>query len=266
LAELEFRLLPEADAEVVTEHLSECPDCRVFNDQLHATRELLARTPTLQLTPDVADILEEAQSELADGRIEHILKGLYLVASALDVEDADELVQETLTNAISTGATLNSGELINALIRTANVTRSEPLVSLNDASDPGSSAYDPDSETAELFYPEFYEEGPDVGRFIDSPNVWGHIVPLAPEDEVATIELIEVAHSAVSALPDVPMRLITLVDIENVPFEDAARALRVPKAAAARALNEARIHVRGSVDNYLTTRTVQTTDQSVIEA
>ena len=91
------------------------------------------------------------------------------------------LVQETLTNAISTGAALNSGELINALIRTANGTRSEPLVSLNDASDPDSSAYDPDSETAELFYPEFYEEGPDAGRFIDSPNVWGHMVPLAPQ-------------------------------------------------------------------------------------
>jgi len=266
MADVEFRLLPEIEAAVVTEHLSQCPDCRVFKDQLDITREILAGTPTADLTPDVGEILEEAKSELADGRIENTLRGLYRVASALDVEDADELVQEVLVDAIGRGAPLNSVEFIDALIRAADGTPGEPPLSLNDAPDPGPLPYDSDSETAELFYPEFYVEGPDVGRFIDSPNVWGHMVPLAPEDEVATIELIEVAHSAVSALPDVPMRLITLVDIENVPFEDAARALHVPKAAAARALNEARIHVRGSVDNYLTTRTVQTTDQSVIEA
>jgi hypothetical protein len=36
-------------------------------------------------------------------------------------------------------------------------------------------------------------------------------------------------------------------------LDDAARALRVSKARAAQALNSARIHVRGAIDNYLKT-------------
>ena len=76
---------------------------------------------------------------------------------------------------------------------------------------------------------------------------------MAPEDDVATIELFGVTNSAIDELPEAGMRLITLVDIEGVSLDDAARALRVSKARAAQALNSARIHVRGAIDNYLKT-------------
>jgi DNA-directed RNA polymerase specialized sigma24 family protein len=252
LAEVEFELLPETDAEVVTEHLSQCPDCRLFKEQLDTTREILAATPAAGLTADLADVLEEAQSDLDDRRNELSLERLYRVAAALDVEDADELVQRTLLDAVSEGASLDSAGLIGTLIRTAADERGHLTESLNEA-DQGSLAYDPDSETAELFYPEFYDEGPDVGRFVDSPNDWGHAFRLAPEEEVATIELYGVTDSAIDELPDVGMRLITLVDIEGVSLEDAARGLRVSKERAAQELNRGRIHVRGAIDNYLNT-------------
>ena len=252
LAEVEFELLPETDAEIVTEHLSQCPDCRLFKEQLDTTREILAATPAAGLTADLADVLEGAQSDLDDGRNEPSLERLYRVAAALDVEDADELVQRTLLDAVSEGASLDSAGLIDTLIRTAADERGHPTESLNEA-DPDSLAYDPDSETAELFYPEFYDEGPDAGRFVDSPNDWGHVFRLAPEEEVATIELYGVTDSAIDELPDVGMRLVTLVDTAGVSLEDAARGLHVSKERAAQELNSARIHVRGAIDNYLNT-------------
>ena len=252
LAEVEFQLLPETDAEVVSEHLSECPDCRLFTEQLDSTRDLLAATPAPQLTAEIADVLSESQSELADSSTEPSLERLYRVAVALGVEDADELVQQTLLDAVSEGATLDSGVLIDRLTRAAAEEGGHPTESLDEA-DPDSIAYDPDSETAELFYPEFYEDGPDAGRFVDSPNAWGQAFRLAPEDDVATIELFGVTDSAIDELPEAGMRLITLVDIDGVPLDDAARALDVSKASAAQALNSARIHVRGAIDNYLKT-------------
>ena len=248
LAGVEFQLLPESDAEVVSEHLSECPDCRLFTEQLDSTRDLLAATPAPELTAEIADVLTEAQSEIADSSIS--LERLYRVAAALDVEDADELVQQTLLDAVSEGATLDSGALIDRLTRAAAEKRGHQTESL-DPADPDSIAYDPDSDTAELFYPTFYEDGPDAGRFVDSPNAWGQAFRLAPEDDVATIELFGVTDSAIDELPEAGMRLITLVDIEGVSLDNAALALRVSKARAAQALNSARIHVRGAIDNYL---------------
>jgi DNA-directed RNA polymerase specialized sigma24 family protein len=253
LAEADFHLLPEVDAEVVAEHLSGCRDCRLFTEQLDTTREVLAAAPAPERTADVTEVLEQARSALAGGSVEQSLGGLYRIAAALGVDDPDELVQQTLLDAVRRGTTLDSRELIDALIRTAEGQQSDTTESLDVAAEPGSLVDDPDSETAELFYPEFYEDGPDVGRFVDSPNAWGDVLHLAPEDEVATIELFEVTDSAIDELPELQRRLITLVDIEGVTFADAARALHVGKKRAAQALNRARIHVRGAIDNYLHT-------------
>jgi DNA-directed RNA polymerase specialized sigma24 family protein len=249
LAAAEYQLLPETDADVVAEHLSECPDCRLFKEQLDTTREVLAATPSPEPSGDLADLL--AQSELADGGIAKSLGGLYRVAAALGVEDADELVQQTLLDAVSKNTTLDSGALVDSLIHAAARERSDPTESLDEVAEPGSSTYDPDSEPAELFYPAFYEQGSDVGRFVETPNAWGHVSHFGPDEEAATIELFEVTDSAIDGLPEVERRLITLVDIESVPLEDAARALRVGKERAAQGLNNARIHVRGAIDEYL---------------
>ena len=96
----------------------------------------------------------------------------------------------------------------------------------------GSHVYDPDSEPGELFYPDFYQEGPDAGRFIESPNAWGHTLRLHPEDDVATIELFGVTDSAIDNLPELDMRLITLVDIDGVSLEQAAARPRRQEGAS----------------------------------
>lgn len=254
LAEAEFELLPETDAEVVTEHLTQCPHCRLFNEQLATTREILAAIPAPRLTADVADVLREAPSDPADPGNELSVQRLYRVAAALDVEDADELVQRILLDAVSEEASLDSAGLIGRLIHAAAGDRGSLTESLDEA-DQALVEYDADSETAELFYPDFYEEGPDAGRFVDSPNDWGHVRRLAPEEEAATIELYGIADSAVDELPDLGMRLITLVDIEGVALQDAARGLGVSKERAAQELNIGRIHVRGAIDAYLNSAT-----------
>ena len=101
LAESELQLLPETDAEVVSEHLSQCPHCRLFNEQLDTTREILASMRAAGLTADSSAVSTEAQSDPVDFRSELSLERLYRVAAALDVEDADELVQQTLLDTLS---------------------------------------------------------------------------------------------------------------------------------------------------------------------
>lgn len=252
LVEAEFQLLPESDTDVVNQHLSECPDCRLFNEQLERTRDVLAATPTPELSDDLAEVLQATQVDLADGNYEASLSRLYRIAGALDLENADELVQQTVLEAISAGRTLDLGDLGDRLAHTAAEQKGQATESLYEDRN-GSHDYDPDSEPGELFYPDFYQEGPDAGRFIESPNAWGHTLRLQPEDDVATIELFGVTDSAIDNLPELDMRLITLVDIDGVSLEQAALGLGVRKEQATKALNRARIHVRGAIDNYLQT-------------
>src|SRR3970282_1031047 len=81
----------------------------------------------------------------------------------LDREDADELVQQTVPEAISAGGTLDLGDLGDRLAHTAAEQNGQATESLNEDGN-GSHVYDPDSEPGELFYPDFYHEGPDEGR------------------------------------------------------------------------------------------------------
>jgi len=192
----------------VNQHLSECPDCRLFNEQLERTRDVLAPTPTPELSDDLAQVLQATQVDLADGNYEASLSRLYRIAGALDLENADELVQQTVLEAISGGRTLDLGDLGDRLANTAAEQKGQATESLNEDRN-GSHDYDPDSEPGELFYPDFYQEGPDAGRFIESPNAWGHTLRLHPEDDVATIELFGVTDSAVDNLPELDMRLIS---------------------------------------------------------
>ena len=111
LGEAEYQLLPEADASVVAEHLSECPDCRLFKEQLDTTRQILAATPAPEPATDLTELLDDTRSAAADGRIEQSLRRLCARPATLDVEDADELVQQTLLDAISKGRIPESGEL-----------------------------------------------------------------------------------------------------------------------------------------------------------
>lgn len=113
---------------------------------------------------------------------------------------------------------------------------------------------DPDADTAEFFYPDFYDIGPDAGRHIDAPNRWGQTNTLSPDDEVFTTDLYRVVDGAVARLADPLGQLVQLVDIDDVSLADAAYVLRLDKVDAVDALHRARIHLRGVVNEYMAVR------------
>ena len=87
--------------------------------------------------------------------------------------------------------------------------------------------------------------------FINTPNEWGHVFHLSPEEEVTTVELFEATDSAIDDLPRLEMRLITLVDIEGVSW-------RMPRGRSGLAGHVLHVHstgrgstFRGALERYL---------------
>lgn len=113
-------------------------------------------------------------------------------------------------------------------------------------------ALDPDGDAAELFFPDFYDSGPDAGRHVDTPNRWGQTNILSPDDDVFTADLYRVVDGAIARLADPLGQLVQLVDIDDVPVADAARMLRLDQNDAVESLHQARLHLRGVVDQYIT--------------
>ena len=111
---------------------------------------------------------------------------------------------------------------------------------------------DPDGDTAELFYPDFYDVGPDAGRHIDSPNRWGEVKTLSPDDDALTADLYGIVDDAIARLADPLRQVVQFVDIDGLPVSDAARALRLDEDDAVDALHRARVHLRGVVDRFVT--------------
>jgi DNA-directed RNA polymerase specialized sigma24 family protein len=235
-------LLPETDAEISRQHRAECPDCRLFTEQLDLTRDVLAAAAVA----GIGGSDPRPRTLGSDWSVED-LRG---IATALGIEDAEDVVQEVLVEAIADGRSLHADELVERLAQVPTDGRRAGPSSLS-AADRDTGDVDPDSDTAELFYPAFYGSGPDEGRFLDSPNDWGHVARLAPEDEVATIELYGITDAALDDLSATGRRLLTLVDVEGVPVSEAAAGLDLDPRQAAQALNRARIHVRGAIDQYL---------------
>jgi DNA-directed RNA polymerase specialized sigma24 family protein len=254
LTHAEFGVLPEVEAAVLSEHLSACPDCRLFSDQVDETRHLVALASG-SLGAGAGDV---TRRDLVGDRSEVSLGALYRVAAELQLDDPDELVQETLLRAISAGHGLETAGLVDELIRAADVVDGTNTESLDDPM-LRTYAHGSTGDAPALYYPDFYEDGPDAGRFVDSPNTWGRSVPLGPEDDVLTGELAAVASAAIHGLPTLERRLMTLVDVDGVAFDGAIRALGIPQDHAARALNRARIHVRAVVGDHLSAKTAEPT-------
>jgi len=93
--------------------------------------------------------------------------------------------------------------------------------------------------------------GEDIGQFIDSPNAWGTTNRLTPEDDLETTELFGVADAAIGQLPPPLDEIIQLVDIDKMALPVAADALDMSVESTTAALNQARIHVRTTIDQYM---------------
>ena len=239
-------LLPAEERIVLEEHLASCGQCSRLMDQLRTTIALLRNRPGI----DVPDVLRELAADADDPRgadLVRYLPQLYSLAVALDPASADDLVQETISRALANPATDTSDAALAATLaglagRRQPAWESPPTPPLGD---------DPDADTPELFYPGFYSDAPDAGSWIDPPVAWGDTYVLKPDDELVTTEAYGVVDGALGELDPTDRSLLTLVDIEGVPFSQAATVLDLTSRDAGDRLARARFAVRGALDHYL---------------
>ena len=215
-------------------------------DQLRATIAVLRNRPGVV----VPDVLHELVADTDDPRsidlVRH-LPQLYSLAVALDPAGADDLVQETISRALADPSTDTSDTALAATLAGLAGQRepaweSPPTPSLGD---------DPDADTPELFYPAFYGDAPDAGGWIDSPVAWGEARVLQPDDDVVTTETYGIVDDALAELDPTDRSLLTLVDIDGVPFSQAITVLDLASRDASERLARARVAVRGALDHYL---------------
>ncbi len=235
-------VLAEPIRTVVDEHLAGCPDCAAFAEQLIATDTLLQSVPR-----------PVSRSGLAPGdHAPAVLSALQQLADSLDRARADDLVQDVLTEALAVGEDLDLEILTRALVdRVLADGADERQVSAFAVAD-RTQQLDVDADTPDLFYPQFYLDGPDLGRFITSPNIWGGDNQLlGPEDDLVTAELLDQVNEALDKLPPPAGPLAQLVLLDGMPITAAAAAMRLSPHEAASALHLARIRLRAAVATTL---------------
>lgn len=239
-------LLSDAERGALEHHLAGCDSCSCLMDQLRSTVAVLGSRPEVQ----VPDSLRAMVAHTEGGRAEALtaqLPHLYALANVLDANAADDLVQETLTTALADPDTDTTGSGLAATL-TRLAAEGGPDVDSPAVPTAGS---DPDADEAELFYPDFYTDGPDAGAWVDSPVAWGEARVLRPEDDLVTTEAYGVVDAALAELDPIDVGLVTLVDIEGAPFSRAVRELDLPSGEARERLARARFAVRAALDRYL---------------
>jgi DNA-directed RNA polymerase specialized sigma24 family protein len=239
-------LLSDAERGALEHHLAGCDSCSCLMDQLRSTVAVLGSRPEVE----VPDSLRAMVAHTEGGRAEALtaqLPHLYALANVLDANAADDLVQETLTSALADPDTDATGSGLAATL-TRLAAEGGPDVDSPAVPTAGS---DPDADEAELFYPDFYTDGPDAGAWVDSPVAWGEARVLRPEDDLVTTEAYGVVDAALAELDPIDVGLVTLVDIEGAPFSRAVRELDLPSGEARERLARARFAVRAALDRYL---------------
>ena len=255
--------LPATERGAVEDHLKTCEACSCHLSQLRTTINLLVKRPGV-----VPESLRQAIDEAASGVDSRVAKAakeaecehgmrLLAVADALDAGAVEDLVQTTWERALIEGAgAFTYQRLVEILLDQAD--RDRANLSVDDTSASGGEdqlqELDPDADTAELFYPHFYGDGPDAGSWVQSPRSWpSEPGVLSPEDDLTTTELYGVVDAALGEVDGDGGRLLALVDIGGLDSGQAAELLGLDESAARRSLHAARNHVRAAVGDYLET-------------
>lgn len=243
----------------------------------------------------VEETRDEADSRELDRRTNRLLVAL---AAAADPEHADDLVQDTWQHLLEkspAGATPTREELSEHLLghirshghdhevdheswtdavlgrgkadraaadtATGGVRDSETVtVDLNERISARPVEHlDSDADRAELFYPDFYDEGPQEGSWVSPPSRWPTIAHiLGPDAELETSELYREVDAALDDLPEHIWDAVHLIDLEGHTLETASWLLGVEREVALANLSVGRNHVRGRINAYLTGGTSQT--------
>ena len=239
-------LLPADERIVLEQHLASCDRCSDLMVQLRRTIAVLRSRPGV-VVPDVLRELVAGSDDARGADMLRHLPQLYSLAVALDPAAADDLVQETVSRALADPAADISDAALAATLaglagRSQPAWESPPTPPLGD---------DRDADEPELFYPDFYGDAPDSGGWIDPPVAWGETRVLQPEDELVTIETFDIVDGALAELDPIDRQLLTLVDIDGVPFSQALMVLDLASSDARERLALARFAVRGALDHYL---------------
>ncbi len=239
-------LLPAVDRIVLEEHLASCGRCSDLMDQLRTTIAVLRNRPGVVVPDVLRELVADADDRRSANLVRH-LPQLYSLAVALDPASADDLVQETISRALADPATDTSDAALAATLAGLAGQR-QPAWEGPSTTPLGD---DPDADTPELFYPGFYSDAPDAGGWIDPPVAWGDTYVLQPDDELATTEAYGIVDGALAELDPTDRSLLTLVDIDGVPFSQATTVLDLTSRDAGDRLARARFAVRGALDHYL---------------
>jgi DNA-directed RNA polymerase specialized sigma24 family protein len=239
-------LLSDADRGALEDHLGGCDSCSCLMDQLRSTVAVLGSRPEVQVPDSLRALVADTAGERAEA-ITAQLPHLYALANALDANAADDLVQETLTSALADPDADTTGTGLAAALTRLAVDRGPEFES------PAvpTAGSDPDADEAELFYPDFYTDGPDAGAWVDPPVAWGEARVLRPEDDLVTTEAYGAVDAALADLDPIDAGLVSLVDIEGAPFSRSALELDLSSGEARERLARARFAVRAALDRHL---------------
>jgi DNA-directed RNA polymerase specialized sigma24 family protein len=244
-------------------HLGGCDSCSCHVSQLRATIGVLGDRPAIAVPEELRLALVDTMVGLDDralgerAAVEHTSYLLGLAAT-FDPVSPEDLVQATWLRAFDEGSgAFTRPRLTQLLVEVAAESDDAPDVgSVYDhdgSADAAVTARDPDADTAELFYPSFYTEGPDAGSWVTPPNVWpAEPRILSPEDDLATAELYDVVDEAIGQLSEQQAQILTLVDIEGESSAHVGSLLGYEPSEVGVALNVARNHVRAALDGYVT--------------
>jgi DNA-directed RNA polymerase specialized sigma24 family protein len=239
-------LLSDAERGALEDHLAGCDNCSCLMDQLRSTVAVLGSRPEVQVPDSLLAVVAQAEGDRAKaltGQLPH----LYALARALDANASDDLVQETLTSALADPDTDTTGSGLAAALERLAAERGPDV----DSAAVPTAGSDPDADEAELFYPDFYADGPDAGAWIDPPVAWGEARVLGPADDLVTHETYGVVDAALAELDPLDAGLVTLVDVQGAPFRQAVLTLDLSSGEARDRLARARFSVRAALDRYL---------------
>lgn len=241
-------LLTDEEAAELDGHLTDCEHCSCLLDQLRETVAVLGSRPGVEV-PDTVRALVEATGDRGDA-LAGQLPRLYASARAIDDARADDLVQETIRRTLEDPtAAIDPVGLAATLARLA--TESSPQTTGATVPEPGTDP-DPDADEAELFYPDFYTDGPDAGAWVDPVVAWGHVRVPSPGDDASFTELDGAVDAALARLDPLDRGLLTLVDIERAPDSRAALEFELSTTQARKRLGNARFAVRAALDRHIT--------------
>lgn len=163
-------------------------------------------------------------------------------AVALDPATADDLVQETISRAHADPTADTSDAALAATLTGLAGRRQQDL----ESSPTPPFGDDPDAYEPEAFYPDFYSDAPDPGGWIDPPVAWGETRVLPSDDELVTTETYGVVDGALGQLDPIDRSLLTVVDIDGVPFSQAVMVLDLARRDARKRLAGASFAVRST--------------------